>query len=424
MHHRTYPKAAVHFQTTFLLWSALSAAVSLASDQPGVELSPWTPGSLEIHQISTGRGNAGLCIFPDGTTLLVDAGELAKESARHTPARPDASRRAGEWITRYIRHALRHDPAPKLDYALVTHFHEDHLGEVTEQTPLAASGAYRLSGMTEVGDKLPIGKLMDRGWPDYNYPTSLKAPFVTNYRAFVDWQVKNKGLRIEAFHPGQSTQIVLLRDAQAYPAFEFRNIAANGLVWTGNGTATRPCFPSLDAVPSADWPDENLCCTAFRLRYGAFDFFNGADIRGIPNEGYPAWHDLETPVAQAVGPVDAAILDHHGYIDSMNAFLVSTLRARVWTLSVWDAAHPTGRVWNRLQSQRLYSGPREVFATDAHDAALTVIGGLNRLASRHGHIVIRVAPGGSDYRILIIDDASESHSITQTFGPYPSKTNA
>ncbi|MEP6494314.1 MAG: hypothetical protein ABJF01_16645 [bacterium] len=29
---------------------------------------------MDIHQISTGRGNSALFIFPDGTTLLVDAG--------------------------------------------------------------------------------------------------------------------------------------------------------------------------------------------------------------------------------------------------------------------------------------------------------------------------------------------------------------
>ena len=342
----------------------------------GREIPPWAPGILEIHQISTGRGNAGLYLFPDGTTLLVDAGEIARKTERHTPDRPDGFMRAGEWITRYIRHALRHDPEPVLDYALVTHFHEDHLGEVREDTPLAACGAYRLSGLTEVGDKLPIGKLLDRGWPDYNYPAESKALFVANYRAFAKWQMEHQGMAMEAFQPGRNDQIVLRRDPGTAPGFEFRNLGANGEIWTGTGTATRKCFPPLDSVPRADWPDENLCCTSFRLSYGDFDYFNGGDIRGIPYEGCPPWHDLETPLAHVVGPVDAAILNHHGYLDSMNECFVATLRPRVWVIPVWDAAHPTGRVWNRLQSTRVYPGPREIFATDAHPAALTVIGGL------------------------------------------------
>ena len=84
------------------------AQVAMADDAVDQELAPWRPGTLDIHQISSGRGNAGLYILPDGTTLLVDAGELAKKTLKHTPDRPDDSRPAGEWIARYVRHALRH----------------------------------------------------------------------------------------------------------------------------------------------------------------------------------------------------------------------------------------------------------------------------------------------------------------------------
>ncbi len=391
------------------------------AEEVGGEISQWTPGVMEIHQISTGRGNAGLYIFPDGTTMLVDAGELNKKTERHTPDRPDGTRRAGEWITRYIRHALRHDPKPAIDYALLTHFHEDHMGEGSGDAPISSSGAYKLSGLTEVGDKLRISKMMDRGWPDYDYPIPSKSAVLRNYRDFLKWQSENNAMTMEQFKPGRNDQIVLRRDAEKYPTFEFRNIGANGEIWTGTGIETHKCFPSLDAVPRADWPNENMCSTSFRLSYGKFNYFNGGDIQGVPSEGYPQWHDVETPVAKVVGPVEAAILNHHGYVDSQNAFLVSTLQPRVWVISVWDSAHPTGRVWNRLRSGRLYPGPRDVFATDAHDAALIVVGGLDKLASRHGHIVIRVAPGGDEYRVLIVDDSNESHHITKVFGPYKSK---
>ena len=39
-------------------------------------LPEWQAGYLDIHQISTGRGNAAYLIFPDGTTMLLDAGRL------------------------------------------------------------------------------------------------------------------------------------------------------------------------------------------------------------------------------------------------------------------------------------------------------------------------------------------------------------
>ena len=44
------------------------------------DLSPWREGYLDIHQISTGRGNATFMILPDGTTMMVDMGDLGDTS--------------------------------------------------------------------------------------------------------------------------------------------------------------------------------------------------------------------------------------------------------------------------------------------------------------------------------------------------------
>jgi len=93
----------------------------------------------------------------------------------------------------------------------------------------------------------------------------------------------------------------------------------------------------------------------------------------------------------------------------------------VWLLSVWDSAHPTARVFNRLRSTRIYPGPRDIFATGMHEANRVVVNGLDQIASDRGHIVIRVSPGGSEFRVLIVDDSSESHRVTKVFGPYPAR---
>ena len=37
-------------------------------------LPPWTPGTLDIHQIATGLGNSALIICPDGTSIMIVAG--------------------------------------------------------------------------------------------------------------------------------------------------------------------------------------------------------------------------------------------------------------------------------------------------------------------------------------------------------------
>ena len=388
----------------------------------GEVLPAWTPGTLDIHQISTGRGNAAFFILPDGTTMLVDAGELGgnRSRPRLAPARPDDSPPAGEWLTRYIRRAYQHGSSPRIDYALLTHFHGDHMGAVSDDLEMSESGSYRLTGITRVGEEIPIRKMLDHGWPDYSYPSPHDNANVKNYRAFLEWQMRNNGLVPERFQPGRNDQIVLVDSPEKYPSFEVRNIMANGEIWTGVGSTTRHHFPSLSAANTVR-PTENMSSLGLRLSYGSFDYFTGGDIPGIVLEGQPGWYDVETPVAQAVGPVEVSVLNHHGYMDSMNATFVATLRPRVWILPVWDSAHPTHRASYRLQSTFLYPGPRDMFATNMHEANRVVVVGLDRLKSDRGHIVVRVTPGGERYHVIIVDDSAETHKVTAIHGPYESR---
>jgi hypothetical protein len=159
-----------------------------------------------------------------------------------------------------------------------------------------------------------------------------------------------------------------------------------------------------------------------RVSYGAFDYWSGGDMPGLPRPGYPEWHDVESPVARAVGPVDVALLNHHGNRDSTNAFFVSALRPRVWIVPVWSSDHPGHDVLDRMYSTRLYPGPRDVFATNMIEANRVVIGPLlDRLAAAQGHVVVRVAPGGAAYRVLVLDDTSESYAVTSVHGPYDAR---
>ena len=89
---------------------------------------------------------------------------------------------------------------------------------------------------------------------------------------------------------------------------------------------------------------------------------------------------------------------------------------------MWSSDHPGHDVLDRMYSERLYPGPRDVFATNMIDANKVVIGPLlDRLASSQGHIVIRVAPGGASYRVLILDDSAETYGVQKVFGPFASQ---
>jgi beta-lactamase superfamily II metal-dependent hydrolase len=407
-----------------MLWLGFNAPVAHAQVN-GQPLPTWQEGELDIHHISTGMGNATFMILPDGTTFLVDAGaldptEARTQSPRNTKAMPGAERQPGEWIARYIRKVAK---TSVVDYALITHFHDDHMGTPSSISKRSAQGKYALAGITEVAEFVPVKKIIDRGWPGYAYPRPSNDTMMRNYRAFLDWQVKNNGLRVETSVPGRSDQIVLLHDPQKYKdLFEVRNISVNGEIWTGVGDLTRKHFPELKDLKPEQYPSENMCSIATRISYGKFDYFTGGDTPGVLQPGVPAWHDVETPVAKAVGPVDVHILDHHGNRDSQNDFLLGALRPRVLVIPVWSSDHPGHDVLDRIYSQRIYQRERDVFATGMLEANKLVIGEmLNRLKSDSGHVVIRVAKGGESYRVFVLDDRDEQLKIKAIHGPYAAR---
>jgi beta-lactamase superfamily II metal-dependent hydrolase len=360
--------------------------------QPGDKLPPWSRGTLDIHQIQTGRGNAAFLVFPDGTTLLLDAGAVPDRPVPQLgPERPNATRTPGQWIADYIR---QFDPATPLtlDYAVITHYHDDHMGAIAE-----------------VAGLIPVRTLIDRGESPAPAPSAL----VDAYREF------RKGFqgRHEVFQPGRNDQI-----GKPSADFEVRNIAANGEIWTGEGSTVRQAFPAgWNRLPRDEQPGENEFSIALRIRYGRFRYFTGGDLPGIPLDNLPPWHDLETPVARAVGAVDVAVLNHHGWLDTTNVFFLQTLRPRVVVIPAWHATHPDHGVLRRVLSTRIYPGPRDIFTTTLLDAPRAIFSYLGEpFQSTEGHIVVRVAPGGASYRVFILEDRDESRRILAVHGPYNS----
>jgi beta-lactamase superfamily II metal-dependent hydrolase len=397
-----------------LLLLLLAAAPPQAPSALPSALPPWSEGMLDIHQISTGRGNAALFVFPDGTTMLVDAG--AANDGLPMPdnePRPNASKRAGEWIARYIERMLAPRPA-RLDYALLTHFHADHMGQVTTASPASPSGAYKLTGITEVGTLLPIGTIIDRG----TFLAPVKDAGYQNYQAFL----ADRGLKAEALHVGRADQIVLRRKPAAYPSFEVRNVAANGDVWTGQEDATVRIFPPLETLAEEDRPDENMCSIGLRIRYGRFDYFTGGDMPGVPDAGEPDWSSVETAVARAIGPTDVHVVNHHGSIDPASATFLATLRSPVMILPSWSSTHPSQDALKRMLATRLYPGPHDVFATLVREPVKISIGSrAAQLKADHGHIVVRVAPGGESFMVYVLDDTTEDLKVLSVHGPYPAR---
>jgi beta-lactamase superfamily II metal-dependent hydrolase len=74
------------------------------------------PGLLEIHQINVQQGDCTLVVGPNGTTVLIDAGNTGKGTAEVVP---------------YLR-GIGITPEDGLDFLICTHRDADHLGGIDE----------------------------------------------------------------------------------------------------------------------------------------------------------------------------------------------------------------------------------------------------------------------------------------------------
>lgn len=388
---------------------------TLDADQ---RLKPWQRGYLDIHHINTGRGNSALMICPDGTSVLIDAGAAHSPLPLMNPARPNDSLRAGQWIARYVQRQLRSTGADSLNYAVLTHLHPDHVGQVTAESPQSPHGSYRLTGISDVAETVPIRRMIDRGFPHYDYPAPPQDPSATNYIAFAQAQAR-QGVPVERLRAGAVNQIRLVHAPMEHPAFAVRGLAVNGEIWTGTGTSTRQQFPPLATLQPSEYPSENMTCIALRVDYGRFRYYTGGDLTGSTRYGEEPWRDIETPVSQVAGPVHAATVNHHGYFDAAGPDFVRALQARVWVLQAWHASHPDMAVLAHLFSPELYPGPRDIFSAGLHPAAaLTNARFVSQCRSTEGHVLIRVHPDGETYEVIVIDAREESNRVMACFGPY------
>lgn len=369
---------------------------------PG-RLPAWEKGMLDIHCISTGCGNCSFFILPDGTTLLVDAGDLKRPDARASVPKPDSTRSPGEWIVNYILDCMPSGRTPVLDYALVTHFHDDHLGNPVNARRVAPEGGYPLSGITEVGTLIPIRTFIDRGKA---YPDKM-APFLDFYQRFLDWQCMHEGMVYEQARVGSRDQITLVNDPADYPDFGIRILFANGEIAHRNKEKV-----AKSLYKGKDYPGENNLSVGFRLDYGHFSYYSGGDISGIGHTGKPDPKSMESLTARLIGPVDVAVMNHHGNRDTQNEDFVATLRPRVWIGLCWGIRHPGEEVIRRISSRYVYPGDRDIFTTYMAPATQEFMGRYTTdYKSFSGHIVIRVHPGGEDFEVYVLDDGTTKKEI-------------
>src|SRR5690606_38452694 len=264
------------------------SSVQLFSQEKAQRLPSWEKGWLDIHHISTGRGDATFFIFPDATTLLIDAGDMSEThartlSARKTKRMPNTPRSAPEWVVDYIKQFSPKNQPPRLDYALITHYHDDHFGEMDATRKVFDKGNYALTGTTEVGHYIPIRTLLDRG---SGYPITLRDEKIQeevkrqgdgraisplkDYWSFADYQSKANSMLHATMEAGRLNQLRLTNAPMDFPDFNIRNIAVNGNVWTGEGETFYSFYKTEDSA------GENPIRACIRATCGELHYLCGA----------------------------------------------------------------------------------------------------------------------------------------------------
>ncbi len=315
-------------------WCAL--AVALLFLWPALVLA----GELEVHILDVGQGSGIFVLGPDGTRVAVDAGP---PGAGNSAVLPYLSSRG---IT-------------GLDWSVMTHWHTDHYGGLTE---LFNAGW------------LPTFSAWDRG--NFNIPSN---PLVSAYLAAAAGKRATPSV-------GQKIQ---LGDGAFLEVVAINGITAQGVV---------------PVVGTAQ--EENSRSIAVLISYGDFQFYYGGDL----TSGGNGTANVEGPMSQSVGQVEAVLTSHHGSNTSSSQFVVSNLAPSFVAHSNGlgnNFGHPTKTTTNRWNAP---GAVRVQWGTSEGDQS----NGSGGWTSAEGHMVLRT--DGQRFRVEAVT-SGESVGFTTFENP-------
>ena len=234
---------------------------------------------LQIFFIDVEGGQATLIVTPAGETLLIDAGYG-----------PRAGRAVGPNIVGRdpdrILAAARQAGIARIDYLLITHFHNDHVG-----------------GVPDLAAKIPIGTFID-----YGLPLGTDRMATNGFRAYEPVRDVHDHLEPK---PG---------DRLPLKGIEIDVVSTAGVLLSeplpGAGQATPACGSLEDHVEDGT---ENFRSIGLRLQFGQFRFVALGDLSG------DTLTQIVCPV-NLLGEASVYLVAHHGNYDSNVPAVLTALR--------------------------------------------------------------------------------------------------
>jgi beta-lactamase superfamily II metal-dependent hydrolase len=273
-------------------------------------------GKLQIHFIDVGQGDGALLISPLGETVLFDNGKRGN----------------CDLPVSYLQQL----GTTRIDYMIVSHYHDDHIGCTTE-----------------VLTEFPIQKKgYDRGG---TYSSSTFQKYLT---------------RLGAKRTTASVGTTITLDSGSANPVKIEIVALSG-----NGVATT---------------NENDLSVVATVRFGNFDAVIGGDLSGFKTGSY---EDIETSVAPKVGQVEVYKVNHHGSSYSSNDVWLATIKPKIGVVSTGVGnvyGHPTQECLDRLHAAGVKTYWTEVGNGVEPDPTFDTIG---------KNIVVEATPGSWSFTV-------------------------
>ena len=393
--------------------AAAVPSVRGGEDRTSKAFGGWKPGEFQVHFIYTGVAESLFILMPDGTSMLLDCGDIPAimRNPYDVPV-PHPREMAGQTVADYV---LGVNPRGRdVDYLVVSHWHSDHTGTPNWQSCGTmvdrSKGEYWRSGFGIAAERLRFARAVDRGFDDpIPYRDDRDRPG-EHMRRLYDCLVRRDGLVREPFRLGAADQFVPRHGGAE--GFSVRNIAGNGRLALPDGSVRDLYGGYLAAHPGLQRLNENGMSLGHVFSYGPFRFYTAGDFC----DALDGFH-TEDAMAEACGEVDVAKINHHGH-HSMSPRLVAALRARCYVACVWDQLHVTDDTMTRLADRSLYPGPRTFYPgvftaerqrEDAGKAWTADVAPAVR--TKGAHVVLTVPPGGRTYTMTCLDATGKGLEI-------------
>ncbi len=251
--------------------------------------------SLDIYFVDVEGGQAVLFVSPGGESLLLDSG--GDFDAKGEPASRDADR----VIEVAKRAGLR-----RIDYALTTHYHQDHF-----------------AALPQVATAFPVGTFLDHG--ELHAPELEGERAVRTYRDYVSTRAKGRHREMRA---GDS--IRLAGDVQMTAVSSAARPIAKPLSLPGANTSNPLCAEFVrrpdDPTMAASLKAENAASLATVVNFGRFSLLDLGDM--VWNQEF----DLVCP-KNLIGEVSVYVTPVHGISLAGSKTLVHALRPRI---AIWN----------------------------------------------------------------------------------------